>query len=120
MVMFDAPEAARTVGGRESTNVPGQSLLLLNNAFVHDQAKAWAVRSIASSQGMSLDRRLSRLFCEALGREPKSEELDALMAFLESQADAYKLQDAALTTDPRLWADICHVLFNAKEFLYVR
>ena len=120
MVMFDAPEAARTVGGRESTNVPGQSLLLLNNAFVHDQAKAWALRSIASSQGMSLDRRLSRLFCEALGREPKPEELDALMAFLESQADAYKLQDAALATDPRLWADICHVLFNAKEFLYVR
>ena len=120
MVMFDAPEAARTVGGRESTNVPGQSLLLLNNAFVHDQAKAWAVRSIASSQGMSLDRRLSRLFCEAVGREPKPEELDALMAFLESQADAYKLQDAALATDPRLWADICHVLFNAKEFLYVR
>jgi hypothetical protein len=120
MVMFDAPEAARTVGGRESTNVPGQSLLLLNNAFVHDQAKAWAVRSIASSQGMSLDRRLSRLFCEAVGRDPKPEELDALMAFLESQADAYKLQDAALTTDPRLWADICHVLFNAKEFLYVR
>jgi hypothetical protein len=48
------------------------------------------------------------------------EELDALMAFLESQADAYKLEDAALATDPRLWADICHVLFNAKEFLYVR
>ena len=120
MVMFDAPEAARTVGGRESTNVPGQSLLLLNNAFVHEQAKAWALRSIASSQGMSLDRRLSRLFCEAVGREPKPEELDALMAFLESQADAYKLQDAALATDPRLWADICHVLFNAKEFLYVR
>jgi hypothetical protein len=42
------------------------------------------------------------------------------MAFLESQADAYKLDDAALATDPRLWADICHVLFNAKEFLYVR
>jgi hypothetical protein len=120
MVMFDAPEAARTVGGRESTNVPGQSLLLLNNAFVHDQAKAWALRSIASSQGMSLDRRLSRLFCEAFGREPKPEELDALMAFLESQADAYKLDDASLATDPRLWADICHVLFNAKEFLYVR
>lgn len=120
MVMFDAPEATRTVGGREATNVPGQSLLLLNNPFVHDQAKAWAVRSIASSQGMSLDRRLSRLFCEAVGREPMPEELDALMAFFESQGDAYKLDDAALTTDPRLWADICHVLFNAKEFLYVR
>ena len=120
MVMFDAPEAARTVGGREATNVPGQSLLLLNNAFVHEQAKAWALRSIASSQGMSLDRRLSRLFCEALGREPTPEEIDTLMAFLESQANAYKLEDAALATDPRLWADICHVLFNAKEFLYVR
>jgi hypothetical protein len=120
MVMFDAPEAARTVGVREATNVPGQSLLLLNNAFVHAQAKAWAERTIAASQGMSLDRRLSRLFCEALGREPTPEEIDTLMAFLESQAAAYKLEDAALASDPRLWADICHVLFNAKEFLYVR
>jgi hypothetical protein len=93
---------------------------MLNNPFVHDQAKAWSRRSIASSQGMSLDRRLSRLVYEAFGREPAAAELDALMAFLESQADAYKLEDAKLATDPRLWADICHVLFNAKEFLYVR
>jgi hypothetical protein len=120
MVMFDAPEAARMAGEREATSVPGQSLLLLNNAFVHDQAKAWAGRSIASSQGMSLDRRLARLFNEAIGREPAPEEQDALMAFLESQAEAYGLADAALATDQRLWADICHVLFNAKEFLYVR
>ncbi|MFM8804223.1 MAG: DUF1549 and DUF1553 domain-containing protein, partial [Planctomycetia bacterium] len=68
MVMFDAPEAARMVGEREATSVPGQSLLLLNNAFVHDQARAWAGRSIASSQGMSLDRRLARLFNEAIDR----------------------------------------------------
>ena len=120
MVMFDAPEAARTVGARESTNVPGQALLLLNNPFVHAQAQAWAERSIASTQGLSLDRRLSRLFCEALGRDPEPAEADALMAFVESQADAYKLDDASLATDQRLWADVCHVLFNAKEFLYVR
>ena len=120
MVMFDAPESTRAVGGREATNVPGQALLLLNNAFVHGQAQAWASRSIASSRGMSLDRRLARLFVEALGRPPEPAELDALMAFLESQADAYGLADAALESDPRLWADVCHVLFNAKEFLYVR
>jgi hypothetical protein len=42
------------------------------------------------------------------------------MAFLESQADAYGLADAARESDPRLWVDVCHVLFNAKEFLYVR
>jgi hypothetical protein len=120
MVMFDAPESTRTVGGREATNVPGQSLLMLNNAFVHGQAHAWAARSIASSRGMSLDRRLSRLFFEALGRRPEPGEVDALMAFLESQADAYGLADAARESDPRLWVDVCHVLFNAKEFLYVR
>ncbi len=120
MVMFDAPESTRTVGGREATNVPGQSLLMLNNVFVHGQAHAWASRSIASSRGMSLDRRLSRLFFEALGRRPEPGEVDALMAFLESQADAYGLADAARESDPRLWVDVCHVLFNAKEFLYVR
>ena len=120
MLMFDAPEGARTVGLRESTSVPGQALLLLNNEFVHRQATAWAERSLARERGLARDLRIERLFRQAIGRAPEAAEAEALAQFFESQADAYRVDAAARAADPRPWADLCHVLFNTKEFLHVR
>jgi len=128
MIMFDAPEGARTVGLREATSVPGQALLLLNNEFVHRQATAWAARSLAEDRALSLDRRIERLFREALGRHPAAAETETLLAFLDAQAAALGLGpdtqpgsgERAPSADPRPWADLCHVLFNTKEFLHVR
>jgi cytochrome c553 len=120
MLMFDAPEGARTVGRRESTSVPGQALLLLNNEFIHRQASAWAARSLGQERGLSRDLRIERLFRQAVGREPEAAELEALGRFFETQADAFRLDATARATDPRPWADLCHVLFNTKEFLHVR
>jgi hypothetical protein len=120
MLMFDAPEGTRTVGLRESTSVPGQSLLLLNNEFVHRQAAAWAKRSLAEEQGLARDLRIERLFRQAIGRAPEAAEAEALSGFFEAQADAYRLDAVARAGDERPWADLCHVLFNTKEFLHVR
>jgi hypothetical protein len=119
MVMFDAPEPSRTQGSRDSSNVPGQSLLLLNNSFVHEQASVWAAKSLQASTNVSLDLRLERLFLEALGRKPSHEETQALLAFVQDQAAAYALPYASQNQDQRLWTDVCHVLLNAKEFLYL-
>jgi hypothetical protein len=120
MLMFDAPEGTRTTGLRESTSVPGQALLLLNNEFVHRQAAAWAGRSLATQRGLSLDRRVEELFRQALVRPPSSAERDALVVFFEAQADAYGLDAAGRAADTRPWADLCHVLLTTKEFLHVR
>ena len=120
MVMFDAPEPSRAQGSRESSNVPGQSLLLLNNPFVHQQAKAWAARDLQTLKNLSLEQRVERLFSEALGRKPSQSETQALVGFLQDQAAAYELPYTAQNTDPRLWADLCHVLLNTKEFLYLQ
>ena len=46
MIMFDAPEPSRTQGDRETSSVPGQSLLMLNNALVHEQVSAWAAKDM--------------------------------------------------------------------------
>jgi hypothetical protein len=120
MVMFDAPEPSRAQGSRESSNVPGQSLLLLNNPFVHQQAKAWAARDLQTLKNLSLEQRVERLFSEALGRKPSQSETQALVGFLQDQAAAYELPYTAQNTDQRLWADLCHVLLNTKEFLYLQ
>ena len=119
MLMFDAPEPSRTQGDRETSSVPGQSLLMLNSALVHEQATAWAAKDMKLRKGYSTEQRIEHLFSKALGRQPSADEVQSLVEFLDDQAEAYALAPAARGSDQRLWADLCHVLINAKEFLYI-
>jgi hypothetical protein len=54
------------------------------------------------------------MYERATGRIPDPATTAALAAFLKEQATAYG------TTDARAWTDLAHVLFNQKEFLYLR
>jgi hypothetical protein len=51
----------------------------------------------------------------AFSRPPDAGELDACQAFLERQASL----TGRKTDDLGVWKDLAHVLFNAKEFIYV-
>jgi hypothetical protein len=119
MLMFDAPEPSRTQGDRETSSVPGQSLLMLNSALVHEQATAWAAKDMKLRKGYSTEQRIEHLFAKALGRQPSADEVQSLVEFLDDQAEAYTIPPAARSSDQRLWTDLCHVLINAKEFLYI-
>lgn len=119
MIMFDAPEPSRTQGDRETSSVPGQSLLMLNSALVHEQATAWAAKDMKLRKGYSTEQRIEHLFATALGRQPSVQEVHSLVEFIDDQAEAYALPPAARGSDQRLWTDLCHVLINAKEFLYI-
>jgi hypothetical protein len=119
MIMFDAPEPSRTQGDRETSSVPGQSLLMLNSALVHEQATAWAAKDMKLHKGYSTEQRIEHLFATALGRQPSAQEVQSLVEFIDDQAETYALPPAARGSDQRLWTDLCHVLINAKEFLYI-
>ena len=41
-------------------------------------------------------------------------------AFLASQGALYGLDAQAAAADPRTWADLCHVMFMVKEFIFIR
>ena len=119
MIMFDVPEPSRTQGDRETSSVPGQSLLMLNSALVHEQANAWAAKDMKLRKGYSTEQRIEHLFATALGRQPSAQEVQSLVEFIDDQAETYALPPAARGSDQRLWTDLCHVLINAKEFLYI-
>lgn len=119
MIMFDAPDPSRTEGDRETSSVPGQSLLMLNNALVREQVTAWAAKDLKIRSGYSAEQRIEHLFASALGRRPSDQERQSLVEFIDDQAEAYALPPAARGSDQRLWTDLCHVLINAKEFLYI-
>jgi hypothetical protein len=116
MQAFDAPIPLGTVGRRNVSNVPAQALIVMNDPFVAEQAKAWAGKLLSDSDA-SAEARIRRMYLQAFSREPTSEELSAALSFLEHQARENNLTEPG--NDERVWADLAHVLFNVKEFVLV-
>ena len=110
---FDTPIPFSTVGRRTVSNVPAQALMLMNDPFVQQQAELWAKR--VGAGGGTAPERITAMYLSAFGRPPSDAERDACLAFLERQA---KLGDAKADS-PGVWKDLAHVLFNAKEFIFL-
>ncbi len=108
---FDGPKPFTTVGRRDATNVPAQSLTLLNDAFVIDTAKQWA---------MTLDPKQSdadkvdTLFIQALARNATPGEQAAAARYLADLKVTHADQPAMV------WADFAQSVLNLKEFLYLK
>ena len=99
---FDYPLPISTIGGRGSSTVPSQALMMMNNEFVANQASLWAER-VSREQPDEL-KRIAQLYNEAFGRDPSPIESEQTLAFAKANT----------------WADLCHVLFNSAEFIYVQ
>ncbi|MCA9155615.1 MAG: DUF1553 domain-containing protein, partial [Planctomycetales bacterium] len=87
---FDAPEPSSTRGVRDTTNVPAQSLTLLNDPFVLEQAKQWAdavSSEFEKTDEMNSARRIERMWLAAFGRSPTSDEIAACRAFLSEREE---------------------------------
>jgi len=117
MLAFDTPIPFSTVGRRTESNVPAQALILMNDPFVKQQAQLWAKRLLEVQQ--DTHQRITTMYASAYARQPTPEELEAAIGFLHSQAQSYKISDHQIADDPRVWADLCHVLFTLKEFTFV-
>jgi hypothetical protein len=111
--VFDAPRPFTTLGQRDSTNVPGQSLALLNDPFVIDQAKRWAELLLEVDEPP--DARVARMFETAIGRGPGAAESAAVAAYLADLTTAHGTIHSA-----DVWRDLAQSIFNLKEFIYLR
>ena len=110
---FDYPTPFSTRGRRSVSNVPAQALTMMNNPFVIQQAERWAKRVLGEA-GATQRQRVERMYEQALGRFPTDAEATDALTFLEEQRQLY-----AASEDFRAWADLAHVLFNVKEFIFV-
>lgn len=118
MLAFDAPIPLGAVGRRNVSNVPAQALIMLNDPFVYEQARRWAEDVLAHSD-KSFAGRLNRMYFTAYSRPPTATETARAEAFLRRQGQELGLPEQALSEDVRIWTDLCHVLMNAKEFVFV-
>ena len=113
LLAFDYPTPFTTIGRRSSSNVPAQALVMLDNAFVAEQAVLWAQR-ILSLPEMSTPQRVTTMYQEAFGRPPDEQELLTVESFLTAEQSPDDPESAK-----RAWTNLGHVLFNAKEFVFL-
>ncbi len=113
MLAFDTPIPFSTVGRRTVSNVPAQALILMNDPFVHQQAELWAKRVLA--QRSSPRERITSMYQSAFTRPPTDAEAAACLEFVKRQAELSQASPEDLSS----WADVAHLLFNAKEFIFV-
>jgi hypothetical protein len=115
MMAFDTPSPASTTGRRNTSNVPAQALIMTNDPFVIDQCRFWAARAMTGAKSSPADR-ITQLYLAAYSRPPSLEELNEASSFLAEQAKTYGVG----MDDVRPWADLCHVLVNVKEFVFIQ
>ena len=101
------------------TNIPGQSLALLNHPFVIEQAGFWADRVMAESDA-DIEQRIADMFETALARRPQPEELTRLRGLAAELASLHGVAREDLLASRAVWKDVAHALFNLKEFIYLR
>ena len=106
MTTFDTPAPFSTMGRRNVSNVPAQSLILMNDPFVFEQAQKWAERSIDEKEDFS--DRIQWMYESAFGRVPTEAELKLSLEFV------------ATKNDIETWTHFAHALINTKEFIFLR
>lgn len=95
--VFDAPVPNSTQGVRDASNVPAQSLTMMNDTFVREAAQKW----VQTLSAVKVEERIDEMFEKALGRHPTDLELQAAIEFIEvstarvkeTQARIAKVQD---------------------------
>ena len=117
MLAFDMPIPFNAVGQRNVSNVPAQALIMMNDPFVVEQARLWAKRIVELEQ--TVEARINAMYLAAFSRPPSAQEIAEGIAFLRDQGVALGLTAEQAADDERVWADLCHVLMNVKEFVFL-
>jgi hypothetical protein len=119
LTLFDAADPNGVTAVRNDTTVPAQTLFLLNNPFVREQALYFA-ESILADMKMKDGDRIAAVYFRALGRKPAAEEIHTGQEFLAGySADARKLGRPEDAAKKAAWQSFCQMILCSNEFLYV-
>ncbi|WP_372895491.1 DUF1553 domain-containing protein [Stieleria sp.] len=80
---FDFPEPFSSVGRRDVTNVPAQSLAMMNDSQIAGVANDWASRALAEAASDGDRNGIVHMFLDAFGRQPSDQEIAQSETFLD-------------------------------------
>ena len=113
MKVFDGPNIDESCPVREVTTVTPQVFALFNSKFVGEQSLAMAER-IEREVGSSASAQVDRAFQLALQRSPSDSERQKCVSFLTKQEDVDSIKPKGSL------ADLCLVLLNSNEFVFLQ
>ncbi len=108
---FDLPRMTPNCERRAFSTAAPQSLLMLNNPFVIQQAEFLASR-IRESAGEDLTEQVTLAWRIVFGRRPSESDIAAGIEFLTTTEPTPEKVNASLN-------HFCHALLSSNEFLYV-
>jgi len=115
---FNLPGGKVTQGRRDASNVPAQSLALLNDPLVVALADQWARHLVVEGRG-SVPERVKTMFHAAVGRPPNAMEHARLVDLVHRLSGSDQTSEVDLLSDRTVWKDTAHTLFNLKEFIFI-
>jgi mono/diheme cytochrome c family protein len=129
LTVFDQPLGATNCLKRSASAVPLQSLFLLNDGFLAEQAEHFARRvERAVGRGSAdpapeptegLPAEIERAFRMALARRPSANETATCRDLLRRQAELFRAGGLSQgEAEHQALAQLCLTLFNTNEFLY--
>ena len=133
LTLYDFPNAATPVGNRDSTTVPTQALLLMNDPMVMQQAENIARSTIAprapawgqltseqiQTKKGSADRirqRIQSLYESLFQRPATVNEMETLQDFL-GEFEATVAENTE--TELKVWTALVHTLLLSSEYIHV-
>ncbi len=116
--VFDQPDMHESCARRSQTTVAPQALVLLNSNLVLELARGVVKRVRDQADTNDVSNQVCQAWQIVLGRHPRDDELNQALTFLTNQAANSNATKPAMRNDHAL-LDLCHVLINTNEFLYV-
>ena len=118
MMTFDRPNPFNAFGRRTVTNVPSQSLILLNDPFVIQQAAAMATNLLSKKISLA-NERIDWIYQRSLSRNATEQEIDDAEEFISQLKNTYAKHGIKRNIEWVIWKDYIHSVFNLKEFIYL-
>ena len=109
---FDFAGGITSTSKRNVTTTPTQSLLMINGSWLLAQAGTMAKR-IENIEKNDV-KQITLAYRLVYGRSPSEQEQQQVLSFLDRQ-----IIDPKETSNHAALTDLCHVLLNSSEFLYV-
>ena len=124
---FDAPSMLPNCETRNRSTVTPQSLLMMNDTFILETARALATRLRNEAPGDARGQ-IGQAWRTLYGQTPTDDDVSRTLAYLAEQTEAIRAYHLGLKpvkgappSDPPLeaLASLCQVLLGSNRFLYV-
>lgn len=116
--LFDPPDRNAATTRRSSSDVPGQSLFLMNSPYVRMQAEAFADRLLKDHSNHA--DRIAWAFELAYGRPATPDEQNGFGAYIKRfQRTAQETLESDDSHERLLWTSIARAILTSNEFFFV-